>query len=755
MENGLKDIFSLFSGERHFVVPQYQRAYSWDSKQINDFLEDINNQRLDKKYFLGTILFQDKGREDGFEQIDIVDGQQRITTMVIFMKVLIQLLEKKDKGKEYSREKRRYLKDKDYYKLELIDIDDEFFKTYIVDNNKLDIDMVKTPSQRRLSIAKKYFSDELKKLGVDKLKEYLKKVEQTKILTYTVEDAAEATLIFETTNDRGKPLTNLEKTKSFLMHKIYLTKDKPNSLLKSIHDRFGEIYRLLEEMENKIDEDSILQYHFIAYLDWSYSQKSKDYQNYVQKVKDKINNMIKSPESKSKVPDFINEYTIGLKESFAIVKKIVSDKNPYLRDLFILDRISIFFPLVIKTYKSDIIAQKTDFYEVIRLLEIFSFRVYGIGRKPSYTARDKLFTLARDFKGDFEKLKVELKEIIIKHVDEKQLTENLNSPFLYKDLNTRERNYLFWKYENYLREYEQPRASSMSEEAFTTKDPRLKLTIEHIASQTPKVTTEETMLPEITEEFKEKYLHSIGNITFDPNSANASKGNQDVKIKNSKYFVKAPFKTQNELADFIEKGKWTAKSIENRAGKIVNFAKDYWNPSYVISEEISEKYRSEDESEEDVFSKKENHKELIETLKDNLEDEFEKWFSSRKNKLSHKFKIYQSRDGYITSAYIRWKVDDTQLVLETGLWKEEESNEFKLFIQLRSRRKSVHVSYKMRLLENLEFFEINGYDDNSGIEDKPDFIKEMEIQKIDEDTINFRILQEMEKLKPILGNILD
>ena len=53
MENGLKDVFSLFSGERHFVVPQYQRAYSWDPKQINDFLEDINNQRLDKKYFLG------------------------------------------------------------------------------------------------------------------------------------------------------------------------------------------------------------------------------------------------------------------------------------------------------------------------------------------------------------------------------------------------------------------------------------------------------------------------------------------------------------------------------------------------------------------------------------------------------------------------------------------------------------------------------------------------------------------------------
>ena len=84
-------------------------------------------------------------------------------------------------------------------------------------------------------------------------------------MTYSVEDTAEATLIFETTNDRGKSLTNLEKTKSFLMYKTYLASDRPETTLNDLQTRFGEIYRDYEEIKKWVDEDSILQYHFIAF----------------------------------------------------------------------------------------------------------------------------------------------------------------------------------------------------------------------------------------------------------------------------------------------------------------------------------------------------------------------------------------------------------------------------------------------------------------------------------------------------------
>ena len=94
MENGLKTIKDLFDGTKIFRVPIYQRAYSWIDKQLSDFIEDIKNQKLDRTYFLGTILLEKAESEGDFAGIDIVDGQQRMTTLVIFMKVLLNLLKK-------------------------------------------------------------------------------------------------------------------------------------------------------------------------------------------------------------------------------------------------------------------------------------------------------------------------------------------------------------------------------------------------------------------------------------------------------------------------------------------------------------------------------------------------------------------------------------------------------------------------------------------------------------------------------------
>jgi len=66
MENGQKEIKELFSGVKIFCIPQYQRAYAWEEKQLKDFLDDLKNQRLDKNYFFGTLLFQERGKRKDF-----------------------------------------------------------------------------------------------------------------------------------------------------------------------------------------------------------------------------------------------------------------------------------------------------------------------------------------------------------------------------------------------------------------------------------------------------------------------------------------------------------------------------------------------------------------------------------------------------------------------------------------------------------------------------------------------------------------
>ncbi len=106
-----------------------------------------------------------------------------------------------------------------------------------------------------------------------------------------------------------------------------------------------------------------------------------------------------------------------------------------------------------------------------------------------------------------------------------------------------------------------------------------KLSIEHIAAQHPKdtIVADHSVLPEIDEEFQEIYLHAIGNLTFDPISANIDKSNNDVKVKLQKYFRRAPYKTQNELDDFLVNDRWGAESVINRGNTIADFALDYWD----------------------------------------------------------------------------------------------------------------------------------------------------------------------------------
>ena len=89
MENGQKRISELFDGRKIFHIPKYQRAYAWEEPQLKDFVEDIENQHPNRNYFFGTILLQAKEKHNGFDMFDIVDGQQRITTLIIFMKLLL------------------------------------------------------------------------------------------------------------------------------------------------------------------------------------------------------------------------------------------------------------------------------------------------------------------------------------------------------------------------------------------------------------------------------------------------------------------------------------------------------------------------------------------------------------------------------------------------------------------------------------------------------------------------------------------
>lgn len=71
-----------------FEIPSYQRAYSWEAPQLKQFVVDL--QEASKRYYMGHFLFE--GRDD---TLLVIDGQQRITTCMIFFRAVANVLERK------------------------------------------------------------------------------------------------------------------------------------------------------------------------------------------------------------------------------------------------------------------------------------------------------------------------------------------------------------------------------------------------------------------------------------------------------------------------------------------------------------------------------------------------------------------------------------------------------------------------------------------------------------------------------------
>ena len=89
----------LINEERHYVIPEYQRPYSWGEKQLEDFFETIERSLTGEQIFMGTVQFAKE--TDGYH---VIDGQQRLTTFLLFYRLLDLLDGEEEKYiKEYSK----------------------------------------------------------------------------------------------------------------------------------------------------------------------------------------------------------------------------------------------------------------------------------------------------------------------------------------------------------------------------------------------------------------------------------------------------------------------------------------------------------------------------------------------------------------------------------------------------------------------------------------------------------------------------
>jgi hypothetical protein len=522
MQTGQTTVRDIFDGSRIFNVPIYQRAYSWDKdNHLPYFFNDLVNQQPERPYFLGTFLFHDHGEAKDFERIDIIDGQQRLTTMIIFMNALLGQMKQADSELVSDRICRIFVRDGDTYKLELSNEDTAFLHNYILGTEEPLENEINTPSKRLLLEAKKYFEQKLQVLPVAQLDKLYTTLTTAEVLLYIVKQISSATQIFELLNDRGKKLTDLESIKSFLMYNMGLVTSHPDQYIKNIQQHFADIYRLIEL--HNIDDNDVLRYHTIAFEKEPEERPKK----FIKKKVSKLINADKKDEAKL----VIEKYTKSLLQSFQLYQTIKDNtqRSALLNQLFMIGKVGPYYPVMMKTLKE----QPTAFGHLLGVLTNFTFKAIMANLRSS--GESYLYTDLRHNNDVIRKLEL-FSEDNWWNINGR-VKASLAYANYYEWLNKNLVKYILFAYENDRRE--KKGFPLLSRADYESDDNRKKLNIEHITAKKAKGLL-------MDDDFKENYLHHIGNLVIDSTASNSSKNNAATSDK-LEHFQRAPIMSQNEI----------------------------------------------------------------------------------------------------------------------------------------------------------------------------------------------------------------
>ncbi len=236
-------ISQLLSTEsEQFTIPAYQRRYSWQDKQIKELFDDINHLENGETHLLGSIVCLTGDYKVGINNLELVDGQQRITTIMLFLDAIEERLYT-DSNSEEAQIIGRLVNSKDYTgtkskKLLLGDLDNEDF-IRVVDSQGID-EVV----NNNLLKARNLIGNFLGKLNAEEFNQFRYKfINNAYIIRLDVAQAKDAFKLFETINNRGLSLSPTDIIKNFLLGNASIIN---NETLESVKEDWTKIVLSLD-----------------------------------------------------------------------------------------------------------------------------------------------------------------------------------------------------------------------------------------------------------------------------------------------------------------------------------------------------------------------------------------------------------------------------------------------------------------------------------------------------------------------------
>ena len=306
MEGQLQSISKIFT-EKLYRIPDYQRGYAWGNKQLKDYWNDILQLQDEKNHYVGVLTLESVSNEiilnwdddvwiiksKSYAPFYVVDGQQRLTTTIILIQTIIEVIgeEKKINYTPIEDIKKKFIYDsKDdgisrsyIFGYEKDNPSYEFLKTKIFkEKSNSSYREEETIYTHNLGSAKDFFKSQIEALTFPEIEKIYKKVTQHLLFnTYSINSDVDVFIAFETMNNRGKPLSTLELLKNrliFLSTKFDIEEVERTKLRRAINNAWKAIYHFLgKNKDNPLKDDFFLINHFIVYFG-RYNSLMKDFQ---------------------------------------------------------------------------------------------------------------------------------------------------------------------------------------------------------------------------------------------------------------------------------------------------------------------------------------------------------------------------------------------------------------------------------------------------------------------------------------------
>lgn len=565
MKASSANLLSVIKGPKQFVIPIYQRTYSWHQAQCEQLFKDI--LRISQSdnihgHFVGSVVYfqQSIHTVSDVPRLLVIDGQQRLTTITLLIVALAEFVKEHPSDIETNHTKLQ-----NYYLFNAEEDGDLHFKLLLTRRDKQTlIDLLKgiSPSEpKSLQVFKNYqfFKQSITSANVVDVYNGLMRLFIVEVALE--KDIDNPQLIFESLNSTGLKLSQADLIRNYVLmgQEVSLQTELYEQHWFPMEQSFGNEYAIW----------------FNAFMRDYLSVKTGT----IPRI-DQVYDAFKLFELSSNAPGSIKEVVADIHRYAQFYVNMVLHKEPSERLQKAFKRISrlkvdVSYPFLLAVYH-DYTGQnltEADFYQILCLVENYVFRraICGI---PTNSMNKTFANLHKSARKDNYLEGIQAAFLLLDSYKRFPSDAEFQKEIVIKDVyNFRNRNYLLDRLENHQRK------EHVSIDEYT---------IEHILPQNQDLSTQwKTMLGDDWQTVQNEYLHTLGNLTL--TGYNSELSDRPFSQKKTIYggFNHSPIR----LNDFFRTADtWNAEQIKNRADELAAKANKIWFAPNLSAEQL-EAYR--------------------------------------------------------------------------------------------------------------------------------------------------------------------